>query len=148
MERGEAPAIEMLEGALLALMGILLLLPGFITDTLGFLLLFLVAMNLVIPRFFCRVLCPLGALLGVFSRFAVFRINRDVHKCTDCNVCLSRCEGASDPQGQLRLSECFACMNCIDDCPENALEFTLLRQDKKQVVVYPLAGKTGELKKK
>jgi UPF0716 protein FxsA len=39
MERGEAPAIEMLEGALLALMGILLLLPGFITDTLGFLLL-------------------------------------------------------------------------------------------------------------
>jgi UPF0716 protein FxsA len=39
MERGEAPAIEMLEGALLALMGILLLLPGFITDALGFLLL-------------------------------------------------------------------------------------------------------------
>ncbi|MEJ2309819.1 MAG: FxsA family protein [Gammaproteobacteria bacterium] len=39
MERGEAPAIEMLEGALLAIMGILLLLPGFITDALGFLLL-------------------------------------------------------------------------------------------------------------
>ncbi|MGD8235179.1 MAG: FxsA family protein [Chromatiales bacterium] len=39
MDRGEAPAIEMLEGALLALMGILLLLPGFITDALGFLLL-------------------------------------------------------------------------------------------------------------
>ena len=39
MEQGEAPAIEMLEGAVLALMGILLLLPGFITDALGFLLL-------------------------------------------------------------------------------------------------------------
>lgn len=39
MDRGEAPAIEMLEGALLALMGVLLLLPGFITDALGFLLL-------------------------------------------------------------------------------------------------------------
>jgi UPF0716 protein FxsA len=39
MEQGETPAIEMLEGALLALMGILLLLPGFITDALGFLLL-------------------------------------------------------------------------------------------------------------
>lgn len=39
MEQGEAPAIEMLEGALLALMGLLLLLPGFITDALGFLLL-------------------------------------------------------------------------------------------------------------
>jgi polyferredoxin len=101
---------------------------------IGLFLVALVGMNLVIPRFFCRVLCPLGALLGTFSRFAVFRINRDLHKCTDCNLCLTRCEGASDPQGAVRLSECFACMNCIDDCPEDALSFTAVRQDTKQVV--------------
>lgn len=104
---------------------------------IGVLFLVLVAANLWIPRFFCRVLCPLGALLGVLSRFALFRINRDVHKCTDCNLCLTRCEGASDPQGQLRLSECFACMNCIDDCPEDALSFSLLGQDRKQVNSAP-----------
>ncbi|GAB4223355.1 MAG: 4Fe-4S binding protein [Acidobacteriota bacterium] len=104
---------------------------------IGLVLFGLVAMNVVIPRFFCRVLCPLGALLGVFSRGALFRINRDVHRCTDCNLCLSRCEGASDPQGQLRLSECFACMNCIDDCPEDALSFTMLGQDAKQVRPAP-----------
>jgi ferredoxin len=97
----------------------------------------LVSMNLVIPRFFCRVLCPLGALLGVISRFALFRINRDVHKCTDCNLCLTRCEGAADPQGAVRLSECFACMNCIDDCPEDALTFSLVKLDTKQVVPAP-----------
>lgn len=101
---------------------------------IGVFLVTLVGMNLVIPRFFCRVLCPLGALLGVFSRFAIFRINRDVHACTDCNLCLTRCEGASDPHAQLRLSECFGCMNCIDDCPEDALSFTVLGQDSKQVV--------------
>lgn len=97
----------------------------------------LVGMNIVIPRFFCRVLCPLGALLGVVSRFALFRINRDVHKCTDCNLCLTRCEGAADPMGKVRLSECFSCMNCIDDCPEDALTFSMLKLDKKQVVPGP-----------
>lgn len=97
----------------------------------------LVGMNIVIPRFFCRVLCPLGALLGVVSRFALFRINRDVHKCTDCNLCLTRCEGAADPMGKVRLSECFSCMNCIDDCPEDALTFSMMKLDKKQVVPGP-----------
>ena len=89
----------------------------------GALILGLVGANLFIPRFFCRVLCPLGAFLGVLSRWALFRIDRDVTKCTDCDLCLKGCEGASDPQGALRKSECFVCFNCIDDCPEDALRF-------------------------
>ncbi|MFP4501805.1 MAG: 4Fe-4S dicluster domain-containing protein [Candidatus Hydrogenedentota bacterium] len=104
---------------------------------IGVMIFGLVAMNLFIPRFFCRALCPLGALLGVMSRYSVFRINRDVHKCTDCNLCLTRCEGASDPQGILRQSECFSCMNCIDDCPEDALSFTATKLDTKQVKSAP-----------
>ena len=90
----------------------------------GLLVLGLIAMNMVIPRFFCRVLCPLGALLGVLSRFSIFRIDRDLTKCTDCNLCMKRCEGASSPQAALRKSECFVCFNCIDDCPEDALSFS------------------------
>ena len=103
----------------------------------GLFFLVFVALNLWVPRFFCRFVCPLGALLGAFSRFSLFRINRIVDKCTDCNLCLTRCEGASDPQGQLRASECFACMNCLDDCPEDALQFTMLGLDKKQVNPQP-----------
>jgi polyferredoxin len=91
----------------------------------GLLILGLVGMNLVIPRFFCRVLCPLGAFLGWFSRFAPWRIDRDLTKCTDCDLCLKHCEGAADPQAALRKSECFVCFNCIDDCPEDALSFKL-----------------------
>lgn len=104
---------------------------------IGLMMVGLVGANIVIPRFFCRTLCPLGAFLGVLSRYSLFRINRDVHKCTDCNLCLTRCEGAADPMGKVRLSECFSCMNCIDDCPEDALSFTMFGLDTNQVVAAP-----------
>ena len=107
----------------------------------GAIFLGLAAANLWYPRFFCRVLCPLGALLGVMARFALFRIDRDVHKCTDCDLCLTRCEGAADPQGKVRLSECFACMNCIDDCPEDALRFSFRFLDREQVETAPDFGR-------
>ncbi len=100
---------------------------------------FLVA-NWWIPRFFCRVVCPLGALLGVFSRFALWRIDRDPVRCTDCDLCLKSCEGASDPQGDLRKSECFVCLNCIEDCPHDALSFRFLPR-KASEVAYPAVGR-------
>ena len=93
---------------------------------IGFMLFILVGMNVLIPRFFCRVLCPLGAFLGTLSTFSLWRIDRDVTKCVDCDLCLKNCEGASDPQAQLRKSECFVCFNCIEDCPEDALAFKFL----------------------
>jgi polyferredoxin/formate hydrogenlyase subunit 6/NADH:ubiquinone oxidoreductase subunit I len=92
----------------------------------GFILLVLLAVNLVIPRFFCRALCPLGATLGLLSRFSLWRIERDPSKCVDCDLCLQRCEGASDPHTYLRKSECFVCFNCLDDCPHDALCFRAL----------------------
>ncbi len=114
----------------------------------GLMIIGLVGMNLVIPRFFCRVLCPLGALLGVLSRFALFRIDRDLTKCTDCDLCLRRCEGASSPQAALRKSECFGCMNCIDDCPQDALAFKLAPVPVVQHILsatVPGEGESGSL---
>jgi polyferredoxin len=108
---------------------------------IGLLFLLFVVLNLWKPRFFCRFLCPLGAFLGTLSSRALFRINRNVNQCTDCNLCLMRCEGAADPQGQVRMSECFSCMNCIDDCPEDALTFTAVGLDNKQVVQNPDVSK-------
>ncbi len=100
---------------------------------IGFIILAFVGLNLVIPRFFCRVLCPLGATLGILSRFAFWRIERDTKKCTDCDMCLQSCEGASDPHTQLRMSECFVCFNCIEDCPEDALSFAFLPKKQHEV---------------
>lgn len=93
---------------------------------IGFMLLFLVGMNVVIPRFFCRVLCPLGAFLGSVASASLWRIERNPSKCVDCDLCLKNCEGASDPHTQLRKSECFVCFNCIEDCPEDAISFKFM----------------------
>jgi polyferredoxin/formate hydrogenlyase subunit 6/NADH:ubiquinone oxidoreductase subunit I len=92
----------------------------------GFLLLLFLSLNLAWPRFFCRVLCPLGALMGVLSRFSLWRIERDLVKCTDCDLCLKACEGAADPHTHLRKAECYVCMNCLDDCQYDAIGFKFL----------------------
>jgi polyferredoxin len=99
----------------------------------GFLFVFLVGMNIFIPRFFCRVLCPLGATLGALSRFSLWRIDRNPEKCNACDLCRSFCEGACDPQANLRKAECFVCMNCIEDCPEGALSFRFLPGREREV---------------
>ncbi|HVP10135.1 MAG TPA: 4Fe-4S dicluster domain-containing protein [Phycisphaerae bacterium] len=117
---------------------------------IGALLFFFVAMNLVIPRFFCRVLCPLGALMGFLSRFAWWRIERNCDLCDYCNQCPTSCEGACEPDKELRRSECFVCFNCIEDCPTGALTFAFLPPKdhevtspdvrRRSVVVAALAG--------
>jgi polyferredoxin/formate hydrogenlyase subunit 6/NADH:ubiquinone oxidoreductase subunit I len=100
---------------------------------IGFLLLFLVVMNVFVPRFFCRVLCPLGAFLGTLSAAALWRIDRDPDKCVDCDLCLKNCEGAADPQARLRKSECFVCFNCIEDCPKDALSFRFMPALRREI---------------
>lgn len=81
--------------------------------------------NRFLTRWWCRVLCPLGALLGLLSRRAPLRIQRDLDHCIDCNKCLQGCQGGCDPHMELRVSECHLCMNCIEECPTRALHFGL-----------------------
>ena len=84
---------------------------------IGLLFLGFVLLNLVVPRFYCRFLCPLGALLGVLGRFAPWGISVAKAECTECRLCDRDCEGACRPSGPFRASECLMCMNCMDDCP-------------------------------
>ncbi|MFO0659805.1 MAG: 4Fe-4S binding protein [Polyangiaceae bacterium] len=95
---------------------------------IGFLLVAVLFMNRFIPRFWCRVLCPLGSFLGVFSRFALFGMEKDHAKCTDCNLCLVNCQGADSPQGGVkhRQDECHMCLNCESACPEDVIKFRFL----------------------
>ncbi|HEY3452494.1 MAG TPA: 4Fe-4S binding protein [Myxococcales bacterium] len=86
------------------------------------------ALNLIFPRLYCRVLCPLGALLGLLSKFSLFRVTKKLTVCTECNICGADCQGAADPQGTVRVSECMVCFNCIEGkaCPKGALSFGFL----------------------
>jgi polyferredoxin len=102
---------------------------------IGVLLVAVLFMNRFIPRFWCRVLCPLGALLGVFARFALFGMEKDHAKCTDCDLCLVHCQGADSPQGGVkwRQDECHMCMNCEAACPEDVIKFRFLPGRKSRI---------------
>ena len=100
---------------------------------IGLILLALLVMNPRIFRFFCRTLCPLGALLGVLSRFSLWRIDRDRQKCTDCGLCRAHCEGACDPDSEIRMAECMVCFNCLEDCPESAISYRFMPSSARQV---------------
>jgi polyferredoxin len=95
---------------------------------IGALLLGVLFMNRFIPRFWCRVLCPLGALLGVMSRWSLFGMEKDHEKCTDCDLCVVHCQGADSPQGgeKWRQDECHMCLNCEAACPEDVIKFRFL----------------------
>ena len=93
--------------------------------SLGLIFIFLMALNLRVSRFWCRALCPLGALLGVASRWSVLGLSKKAEHCNDCNRCLMHCQGGDDPIGGVpwRKAECHLCLNCVDGCPDHALAF-------------------------
>jgi len=84
------------------------------------------ALNAWIPRLYCRLLCPLGALLGLLSKFALFRLVRTPSLCTDCTLCGADCQGAAEPQGKLQVNECMLCLNCLGACPNSGMQYKLL----------------------
>ncbi|MBN1825426.1 MAG: 4Fe-4S binding protein [Candidatus Eisenbacteria bacterium] len=90
-------------------------------------LLFLGALlaNLVRPRFWCRYLCPLGALLGLVARRPALRLVSDEKACVACGRCAAACPAAAEPDrmGGWRASECYGCWNCVGACAPGAIDF-------------------------
>ncbi len=95
----------------------------------------LLAMNLRITRFWCRALCPLGALLGLAARWSGLRLHKDPSTCNMCRRCLISCQGGDDPIGGApwRKAECHLCLNCVEACPHGSLQFRFLPSQSKVV---------------
>lgn len=83
-------------------------------------LLFIVAACVFAYRAFCRFICPLGALYGLFAKVAIIGVKVDVPKCTDCGRCVSHCKMDIRHVGD---HECIHCGECIDVCPTKAISF-------------------------
>ncbi len=82
-------------------------------------------LNIIRPRFWCRYLCPLGALYGVVARLSPGAIVRRDPTCSACPTCNRACPAASSPDTGTRTAECFLCWNCIDDCPNQSLRYEI-----------------------
>jgi MauM/NapG family ferredoxin protein len=91
---------------------------------IGTIFLIILGLNLVEKRFWCKYLCPLGALLGLLSRFSLLKRNVS-EGCTECGACGQVCQGGASPdvKGQWKDAECYYCWNCDDICPNNAVSF-------------------------
>ncbi len=97
---------------------------------MGVLFLAILLMNLRVTRFWCRALCPLGALLGMASRFSILGLHKDAATCNKCSRCLIHCQGGDDPIGGVpwHKAECHLCLNCVEACPHGSLEFRFFRK--------------------
>jgi NAD-dependent dihydropyrimidine dehydrogenase PreA subunit len=79
----------------------------------------LVVLSIVVPYFWCRYLCPYGALLGALSLLSPLKITRHAPSCIDCNLCTRACPSHLPVARLARVSsdECFGCLSCVAACP-------------------------------
>ncbi|MCA1743522.1 MAG: 4Fe-4S binding protein [Desulfonatronovibrio sp.] len=100
-----------------------------------FIVIFFMAVFLMVcysPRFWCRYLCPSGALMALLSKKPV--ISRQVSdECTNCGLCQKKCPmNAIDPDPKLTLhQECIVCETCVRVCPEQAVSFGIKEKKRK-----------------
>ena len=87
-------------------------------------------------RCFCRFLCPLGGLYGLFNKISFFGIEVKQSKCTQCGLCVSHCKLDIHHVGD---QECISCGECIDVCPTKAITW------KKGIIeLLPNEGKVSK----
>ena len=88
----------------------------------------LMLLSMLVQNFWCRYLCPYGALMGVASLLSPVKIRRDQDACIDCARCARACPAGVpvDKLVQIRTVECTACMACVAACPaQDALQLAL-----------------------
>jgi polyferredoxin len=104
----------------------------------------LVVLSVFVKNFWCRFLCPYGAMTGLLGLASPTRIRRDPVACIDCAKCAVACPAglAVDTALSVRSAECTACMSCVAVCPAaGALDLTIgLRRQR---ILQPWMVATG-----
>lgn len=102
---------------------------GAIRELFGFLfawkfaiLAVILLLSIIIYRPFCRYICPLGALYGLFNRFAVYRYKIDKDKCVNCGKCRAACRLDIKVFENPNSADCIRCGECLSVCPTKAIK--------------------------
>lgn len=100
-------------------------------DAIGFIffqkisiLILILILSVFIHRVFCRFICPLGLIYGLFNKISVFGIKVDENKCTSCDRCVKTCLMDIKSPGD---SNCIECGKCIDICPMSAIKWKSIK---------------------
>ena len=100
-------------------------------------------LSIFIRNFWCRYLCPYGALLGISSLFSATKIKRNSDTCIDCSLCNKACPSfiKVDKVKTVFSDECSSCLSCVDACPvKNTLEVKSIFGKKKISKKYVAIG--------
>jgi polyferredoxin len=82
-------------------------------------LIILAVLSFVIKNFWCRYLCPYGALLGALSWLSPLKVTRNPSSCIDCKLCTKACPSSIKVHTAKRVwsDECMSCYACVESCP-------------------------------
>ncbi|MBM4170477.1 MAG: 4Fe-4S binding protein [Ignavibacteria bacterium] len=92
--------------------------------TLSFFLLVLV-MSIIKGRLYCNTICPVGTVLGVISKYSLYKIVIENEECINCGICEKDCKANCIDSEKMKvdLNRCVACFNCISSCPTDGIKF-------------------------
>lgn len=86
-------------------------------DTLAYIILISFSLlALFIKRFWCKYLCPLGAIIFPLSRFGIINLQKTEDKCNECTHCDTSCSMDVKPSESISKTECIKCLNCMEKC--------------------------------
>lgn len=109
---------------------------------IAFILLIVVIIgSMLYDRFFCKYLCPMGAIYGLLSKISPSKITRNKDKCINCNLCSKSCPVNIDVANldKVTSTECLSCQSCVLSCPKKgALEYKTLGKSVKPLTVIIL----------
>lgn len=79
---------------------------------------------ILVYRFFCRVICPLGAIYGFMNKVSIYHLEVNKHQCVNCGKCKNVCKMEVDPVKQKDSAECIRCKACVAACPNKAIQIS------------------------
>lgn len=115
----------------------------FMGTTTAYVVAGLVIASILVQNFWCRYLCPYGALMGLTALFSPLRIRRNESACIDCGKCAKACPSSLpvDKLVQIRSAECTACFECVSVCPaQDALALKLAGPARRSLPAWQVAA--------
>jgi len=106
------------------------------------LLLLIIVGSLFVERFFCRYLCPMGAIFAIVSKLRIAKIKKPGTNCGKCRVCTNSCKMGIPlyQSDEVSSGECIACMKCVSACPRKNVRFTVASKDAAPLVASVAAA--------